>query len=174
MSSVLEWLAMATIVAAKFVIPILIIPFPFAAGWANFVLDTVDGDLLIPLGLDDPTYQLIDKTADWVTYVGMVGAARHWRIRRLIWGLFAFRTIGQLLFFVTREEIVFFLFPNFLEPLFLIYATIYHFRHERVFDIYTRHRIGIWIFVVLYKLQDEWITHVGNIDRTELLTRWFK
>ncbi len=36
------------LIIAKFVVPILIAPFPFAAGWANFVLDTVDGDLLIP------------------------------------------------------------------------------------------------------------------------------
>ena len=41
------------IVVAKFAIPVLIVRFPFAAGWANFVLDTVDGDLLIPLGLED-------------------------------------------------------------------------------------------------------------------------
>ena len=56
-----RWSAVAVIIAAKFAIPVLIVRFPFAAGWANFVLDTVDGDLLIPLGLEDPTYQLIDK-----------------------------------------------------------------------------------------------------------------
>jgi hypothetical protein len=29
-----------------------------------------------------------------------------------------------------------------------------------------------WLFgtvIVIYKLQDEWITHVGNIDRSDLL-----
>ncbi len=111
------------IVVAKFAIPVLIVRFPFAAGWANFVLDTVDGDLLIPLGLEDGPYQLIDKAADWCTYVGMVFVAREWTIKRTIVALFVFRTVGQLLFFITGEEIIFF-FPNFLEPLFLIYATI--------------------------------------------------
>lgn len=169
----MKWIGIAVIVGAKFIIPVLIVPFPFAAGWANFVLDTVDGDLLIPLGLDDGPYQLIDKTADWFTYVGMLVAARHWHIRRWVIALFVLRTFGQLLFFVTGDEIVFFFFPNFLEPLFLIYATIRHFRPERVAEIYTRYRIGIWVFVVLYKMQDEWITHVGNIDRTELITGLF-
>ncbi len=169
----MKWIAIAFIVAAKFIVPVLIVPFPFAAGWANFVLDTVDGDLLIPLGLDDGPYQLIDKTADWFTYVGMLIAARHWKIRRTVIVLFIFRTVGQLLFFVTGAEIVFFFFPNFLEPLFLIYATIRHFRPEGVAEIYTRHRVAIWVFVVLYKMQDEWITHVGNIDRTELITNLF-
>ncbi len=169
----MKWIAIAVIIAAKFIVPVLIVPFPFAAGWANFVLDTVDGDLLIPLGLDDEPYQLIDKAADWFTYVGMVVAARNWKIRRTVIVLFLFRTVGQLLFFISSAEIVFFFFPNFLEPLFLIYATIRHFRPERVAEIYSRHRVGIWVFVVLYKLQDEWVTHVGNIDRTELITDLF-
>ena len=103
----------AAIVAAKYLVPVLIVRFPFAAGWVNFVLDTVDGDLLIPLGLEDDTYQLIDKSADWATYVGMVLAARRWPIARTVVVLFALRTVGQLAFFVTRDEFVFFLFPVF-------------------------------------------------------------
>ena len=49
-TSPLETAAIALIIAAKFALPLLIIRFPFAAGWANFFLDGVDGDLLIPLG----------------------------------------------------------------------------------------------------------------------------
>jgi len=169
----MKWIAIGVAVVAKYVIPILIVPFPFAAGWANFVLDTVDGDLLIPLGLDDGPYQLIDKSADWFTYVGMLFAARKWKISRTVFVLFVFRSVGQLLFFISGAEVVFFLFPNFLEPLFLIYASIRHFKPDDVVDIYMRHRVAIWVFVVLYKLQDEWVTHVGNIDRTELITDLF-
>src|SRR5690606_9450353 len=118
------------IVALKYGLPLLLVPFPFAAGWANFALDTVDGDLLIPLGLSDPLYQGIDKSADWVTYVFMVVAAWRWRIRPIVIALFLFRSAGQALFFLTRNEVVFFLFPNFLEPLFLAYATILFFKRE--------------------------------------------
>jgi hypothetical protein len=50
-ASPLEVAGIALIIAAKFALPLLIIRFPFAAGWANFFLDGVDGDLLIPLGL---------------------------------------------------------------------------------------------------------------------------
>ena len=65
----------ALIVAAKFALPVLIVRFPFAAGWANFVLDSVDGDLLIPLGLPNEVYQPVDKLSDWVTYVAIVVVA---------------------------------------------------------------------------------------------------
>jgi hypothetical protein len=166
--------AIALIVGLACLVPVLLLRFPFQAGWANFVLDSIDGDLLIPLGLSDPTYQLVDKAADWVTYVFMVLAARRWPIWKWVVGFFAFRTVGQALFFISEDERVFFLFPNFLEPLFLIYATILFFEKEkeRAHAFYLRHRVAIWIFIVLYKLQDEWVTHIGNIDRSDLVRRW--
>ncbi|MFA7249507.1 MAG: hypothetical protein WC273_07710 [Dehalococcoidia bacterium] len=161
------------IIACKYALPVLLVPFPFAAGWANFVLDSVDGDLLIPLGVKDPTYQLIDKSADWVTYVFMVIAAWRagWPMRRAVAGLFVFRSVGQALFFLTRNELMFFLFPNFLEPLFLGYATILVFRRDRAPAFYARHTVAIWVIVVLYKMQDEFLTHVANLDRSELIAR---
>lgn len=161
----------ALVVALKFGLPVLLIPFPFAAGWANFVLDTVDGDILIPLGLSDPVYQRLDKSADWVTYVFMVVAAWRWPIRWVVVALFLFRSVGQALFFITEDELMFFFFPNFLEPLFLAYATIRVFKREEPYAFYRRHLLWVWAIVILYKMQDEWITHVGNIDRSELLGR---
>lgn len=159
----------AGIVALKFGLPLLFVRFPFAAGWANFVLDSVDGDLLVPLGLADATYQPIDKAADWVSYVLMVVAARSWPIRRATVALFALRSVGQAAFFATGDERVFFLFPNFLEPLFLAYATIRFARRADAPAFYARHRVAVWAIVVLYKMQDEWVTHIGNVDRTELI-----
>ena len=49
-------------------------------------------------------------------------------------------------------------------------------RHEpewqaRGFDILARHKWLIGSLIVVYKLLDEWITHVGNIDRSELFDR---
>ena len=167
------------IVAAKFALPLLIIPFPFAAGWANFFLDGFDGDLLIPLGLPNEVYQPLDKVTDWVTYVAIVVVAyrNQWPIRRLMLGLFLFRSVGQVSFLVTGNELFLALFPNFLEPLFLVTASILAWervvRHlpdwqERGFAVLARYKWLIGTIIVIYKLQDEYITHVGNIDRSEL------
>jgi len=168
-------LGIAAIIAAKFLVPVLIVRFPFAAGWANFVLDTVDGDLLIPLGLEDSTYQPIDKAADYVTYIFMVVAAwkGSWPMLKWIVGFFVLRTFGQLLFFITNNEAVFFFFPNFLEPLFLIYATLLFFKKAEAPAVFKRHRIPIAIFIFLYKMQDEYITHIGNVDRSDLIQGLF-
>jgi len=178
-TSPIQVAAIALIVAAKFALPLLIVPFPFAAGWANFFLDGFDGDLLIPLGLSNELYQPLDKVTDWVTYVAIVVVAYRnvWPIRRLMLGLFLFRSVGQVGFLLTENELLLALFPNFLEPLFLVTVTILAWervvRHlpdwqERGFAILSRHRWLIGTVIVIYKLQDEYITHIGNIDRSEL------
>ncbi len=177
-STPLETVAVVLIVALKFALPLLIIRFPFAAGWANFALDGIDGDLLIPLGLSNDVYQPVDKISDWVTYVAIVvvGYRNQWPIRRLMLGLFLFRTVGQVAFLLTDEELFLAFFPNFLEPLFLVTATILAWqrvvRHnpdwrEAAFAVLRRYRWPIGILIVIYKLQDEYFTHVANVDRSD-------
>lgn len=94
-----------------------------------------------------------------------------WEIHKEIKITFALRTIGQVLFFVTRDELMFFFFPNFLEPLFLIYATLLFFKKKEAYKIYKKYFKIIWGFIVIFKLQDELITHVVNIDRSTLIKR---
>ncbi len=177
-TTTIEAVAIALIVVAKFGLPLLIIPFPFAAGWANFFLDGVDGDLLIPLGLPDAIYQPVDKIADWVTYVAIVVVAyrNDWPTRRLMLGLFLFRTVGQVSFLLTGNELLLAVFPNFLEPVFLVTATILAWERairrlpnwrERAFAVLGRYRWLIGTLIVVYKLQDEYFTHVANIDRSD-------
>ena len=180
-ASSVQVVPVALIVLAKFAVPVLIIGFPFAAGWANFFLDGFDGDLLIPLGLPNDIYQPVDKVTDWVTYVAIVICAyrRAWPIRQLMLGLFLFRSIGQVSFLLTENELFLAFFPNFLEPLFLVTASILAWeravRHypdwqERSFAFLSRHRWIIGTLIVVYKLQDEFLTHIANFDRSE----WFQ
>ena len=100
--------AIALIVGAKFALPVLIVRFPFAAGWANFFLDGFDGDLLIPLGLPDSVYQPVDKMTDWMTYVAIVVVAfrNGWPTKWLMLGLFLYRSIGQVTFLATGNELL--------------------------------------------------------------------
>jgi len=181
-TSAIEVVAIGLIVVAKFALPVLIVRFPFAAGWANFVLDSVDGDLLIPLGLDDAVYQPVDKLSDWVTYVAIVvvGYRSEWPTRRLMLALFLFRSIGQTGFLLSGNELLLAAFPNFLEPLFLVTASILAYERvvrrlpdwrDRSFAVLHRYRWLIGTLIVIYKLQDEYFTHVANLDRSEFLQR---
>jgi hypothetical protein len=179
-----EILAIGLIIAAKIAVPLLMLRFAFVAGWANFVLDSVDGDLLVPLGLANATYQPIDKLTDWLTYVVIVVLVyrTRWPIRRLMLGLFLFRSVGQAAFLVTGDELMLAYFPNLLEPLFLVTVTLMAWRRTvrarpdwraSTFVSLARWRWPIGIAIVGYKLVDEYFTHVGNIDRSDWLRAIF-
>jgi hypothetical protein len=159
--------AIACVLLLKFALPVLILRFPFQASWANYLLDTLDGDVLMPLGLAPASYQTWDKAADWVTYAAMFFAGRRWEIGRAITVLFALRSVGQILYFATGNDLFFFFFPNLLEPLFLIYSLL-RFRDERTaHERYRRHRLLVWSIVVVYKMWNEWNIHVARIDLSE-------
>lgn len=165
-------LIIGVVIFLKFALPAAIVFFPFGAGWANFVLDSVDGDILIPAGMTDENYQPIDKIADWCTYIAMAWCAWRfrWRIRKWIYGLLAFRSIGQAAFLLTGDGKWFFFFPNFLEPLFLVYATVIFFKKRdeaAAFAHFVKHKIAFIAGIFLYKMQDEYITHIANLDRTD-------
>ena len=160
-------IAVGCVLLLKFALPLFILRYPFRASWGNYVLDTVDGDVLMPLGLAPASYQVWDKAADWVTYVAMFLAGRRWEIGRTITVLFVLRSVGQLAYFVTGNDLVFFFFPNFLEPLFMIYALL-RFRDERTaHEKYRRHWWLIWSIVVAYKMWNEWNIHVARIDLSD-------
>ena len=158
------------VMSLKFVVPSLMLRFPVVGAWGTYVLDSVDGDVLLKLGVSDETYQTIDKAADYFSYVIMLIVGLRWRIRHLIVLLFVYRTIGQALFFKTRKEIVFMYFPNFLEPLVLAY-TILLVRNkgseEQAYASYRNHFGLIWFIITGYKLWNEWSLHAANIDLSE-------
>lgn len=176
----MNWSIVVPVVLAKFLLPLALVWFPFAAGWANFVLDTIDGDLLIPAGLGrsaDPNenhlYQNLDKVADYTTYVFMVVAAWRWPVRTWIVGLFVLRTVGQTAFFITQDELMLLFFPNFLEPLFLVCATLLAFKRAAAWEHLTRHRYVYGTAVFVYKMQDEVLTHLVDFDRSDAIRRLF-
>jgi hypothetical protein len=176
----LGWLGATTtlaklVIALKFLLPVLYLRFPFAAGWANLLLDSVDGDILVPGGVPEAVYQQVDKAADYVAYVFMLIWGWNTPIRRAVVATFLLRTVGQALFFATGNELALFFFPNLLEPLFLVYVTLARFRGVTGgAAAYARHRTLIWVFICVYKLQDEWVTHVANVDRTSLVRSLFE
>jgi len=140
--------------------------FPVFGLWGNYFLDVVDGDILLSLGLTDAAYQIIDKLADLVSYIFMLILGLRWSIKKTIIILFAYRFIGQILFFITGNELVFLYFQNFLEPLMMIYALIL-FRQKsdkKAYATYKKYFILIWAIVLIYKIWNEWYLHFANID----------
>lgn len=144
---------------------------PLFGLWGNYILDIVDGDILMSLGMSNGLYQTIDKSTDLVSYFFMLILGLRWQIRKTIIFLFIYRIIGQILFFITGNEIVFFYFQNLLEPLMLIYVLlIFRKKSEKLaYQTYKKHIKIIWAIVVVYKLWNEWYLHFANIDLSTIL-----
>lgn len=154
------------IVILKVAISLLMLWFPFIGVWGNYLLDVIDGDILLSLGMSDTLYQTVDKSADLLSYVFMLILGLRWRIRKTTIILFIYRLIGQVLFFVTRDELMFVFFQNFLEPLMMIYTLLLmRLKSEKkVYKIYKQHIILIWMIIIGYKVWNEWYLHYANID----------
>lgn len=154
------------ILLLKVLIPASMLIAPVFGLWGNYLLDIVDGDILQALGLSDSLYQTVDKSADLISYVFMLLLGLRWHIKKTIIILFIYRLIGQILFFTTHNESVFFYFQNFLEPLMLVYVLlIWKQKSEKsAFVTYKNHWKLIWTIVIAYKLWNEWYLHLANID----------
>jgi hypothetical protein len=109
----------------RFIIPLAILRWPLAGILAAIGADAVLSHLLDANG-GNPAYQAWDKVLD--TYYLAIAAwvAYSWRDRaaRAV-ALFAFgyRAVGVLLFLITGEQFVLFLFPNFFESFFIFYLV---------------------------------------------------
>jgi hypothetical protein len=159
------------VILLKFFVPTLMLRFPFVGAWGNYLLDVVDGDILMALGLSDYVYQTVDKAADYYSYIIMLILGLRWRIRKLVIILFIYRTIGQLLFFLTRNEQVFFIFQNLLEPLVMAYTLLLLLlkgNEAKAYASYRKHLILIWVIIIAYKAWNEWYLHLANIDLSTL------
>ena len=159
-------LAAIFVIALKFLVPALIPKFPFLGMWGNYILDAADGDILQALGVNEFSYQSIDKFADLFSYIFMVIAAWRWQIRKTAVVLFIYRVIGQVAFFATRNELYFFYFQNFLEPLLLVYTFLIFKKgsEKKAYKVYRKHLLVVWFIVIAYKLWNEWYLHYANID----------
>lgn len=154
------------IILLKLLVPASMLIFPLFGLWGNYFLDVVDGDILLSLGMSDSTYQLIDKSMDLISYIFMLILGLRWSIRKIVIILFTYRIIGQILYFITGNELIFFYFQNFLEPLMMIYALILFKQKDekKTYHTYKKHIILVWAIVLIYKIWNEWYLHFANID----------
>ena len=83
--------------------------------WDGYFFEQVEGLVEMPR----PTYQRFDKYQDWLGYLFMVLVSLNSGYFPLMLALVFYRLLGTILFFLTRKQAIFVLFPNFIEPAFL-------------------------------------------------------
>ena len=165
-------LVFLAVVAARFLLPLLIPYFPLPAVIGCLVLDGVDQTIFQSFGYDPPGYQSYDKAMDvYYLAIAYLSTLRNWssmpafKIARF---LFFYRLIGALLFELTGARWLLLVFPNVFEYFFIAYETVRS-RWSPATLV-----VGWWmsaagIIWVVVKLPQEWWLHVAQLDVTDMI-----
>ena len=158
------------VVAARFLLPLLIPRFPLPAIVACLVLDGVDQTIFQSLGYDPPGYQGYDKAMDvFYLAVAYMSTMRNWtsapafEVGRF---LYFYRLVGVVAFELSHWRPLLLIFPNTFEYFFIAYEALRLWWNPARFSqrFWVLVAAAIWVFV---KLPQEWWIHIAQLDFTE-------
>lgn len=158
-------LAVLTVVAIRLIAPLAILRYPLSGALLQLPIDYFDLDILLALGHHDLTiYQELDKTLDmyYLTlecYVSCFWTNKMARNTSLF--LFVHRVVGFMVFSLSRNEAVLFVFPNVFEWFYLAYVGYkYAFGKELVT---SANSAVAWVVIfTLPKMMHEYLLHINT------------
>jgi hypothetical protein len=173
MTETTDQLVFWAVVAARFLVPLLIPRYPLPAIVASLVIDGVDQTIFqqfTNLNLDG--YQGYDKALDiYYLTIAYISTLRNWSNRfafQVSRFLFYWRLVGVTLFELTQLRPLLLIFPNTFEYFFIFYEA-YRLRWDPK-NMTKKAIIGaaaaIWIFI---KLPQEWWIHIAQLDTTDVI-----
>jgi hypothetical protein len=162
-----------TVVAARFLIPLLIPRFPLPGVLAALVLDAADQTIFqtwTSLPLDN--YQNYDKALDiYYLTIAYIATIRNWSNEfgfHLGQFLFYYRLVGALLFELTGLRAVLLFFPNVFEYYFIAYEVLrLRWNPVRLQPVLLLGMASaIWVFI---KVPQEYWIHIAQRDVTDTI-----
>jgi hypothetical protein len=141
-----------------------VLRWPLAGGLLAIGGDLADlllRDLVDLGGIGD--YQLLDKACDQVYLALFLVVALRWQgvERRVAVALYLYRLVGSILFVVTADRAVLFLFPNVFEPWFILVAAVHHLPEPVRWT--PARLVAVLAALTGLKLVQEWALHVGQV-----------
>ena len=168
-----EWIVVVAVVGGRLVLPLLIPYFPVPALLACLILDSIDQSIFqqfpaIPLD----GYQSYDKALDvYYLSVAYLSTLRNWTNQgafRMSQFLYYYRMVGVIIFEMTQNRTILFIFPNTFEYFFLFVEAVrlgWNTKHMGTKTVVLS-AAAIWIFI---KLPQEWWIHIAQLDMTDFI-----
>jgi hypothetical protein len=161
------------VIAARFLLPILIPYYPLPGILVCLVLDGVDQTIFQSfesISLDN--YQGYDKALDtYYLTVAYTSTLRNWTDHfayRLVRFLFYYRLVGVALFELIQWRPFLLIFPNTFEYLFIFYEIVRIWWDPQ--RLTNRQLLGAAAFIwIIIKLPQEYWLHVAQLDATDVL-----
>jgi|SRR3989344_609503 len=155
------------IVALRLVLPLTIFRWPLLGGLIAMIADALDVVLITYLNMGDfKNYHQVDKYLD-MYYLSMeVYVSLFWK-NKLARGtsifLFLYRTIGFILFEVTKLRLLLFIFPNLFENFYLFYLGYKKITKKDPISSF-RNLFLILVLLLIPKLIQEYILHFALLQ----------
>lgn len=153
----------------RILVPFLIFSYPILSTFLSIITDTIDGDIFQRARVKQKTYQLVDKTLDVYWYIFIIIFSFHGEFGHVLFLLFIFRLVGNLLYYILKDRHIFIFFPNIFEPFFCVYVLSLRISWLHVLLEGENLFITMLIITVL-KIINEVIIHGIRVDMTDLLT----
>lgn len=166
------------VVAARFLVPLLIPRFPLPAIIACLILDGIDQSVFQAFGFDPPGYQNYDKAMDlFYLSIAFLATLQNWTSRAAVQisrFLFFFRMVGVLIFELTGMRAALLIFPNAFEYFFICYEAVRTRWDPRRFGLRFWLLAAALIWIVIKLPQEYWI-HIAQLDFTDTWAEvvWF-
>lgn len=168
-----DWIVFALVVAARFLVPLIIPFFPLPGILLALVIDGVDQTIFqVFTNLPLDGYQSYDKALDiYYLTVAYISTFRNWvnadafQVSRF---LFYYRLVGVALFEITYWRPLLIFFPNTFEYFFIWYEAVRLWwdprKLPRTFVVSAA--VGIWLII---KLPQEYWIHIAQMDATDFI-----
>ena len=168
-----EWLVVIAVVGGRLILPLFIPYFPLPALLACLILDSIDQSIFqqfpaIPLD----GYQSYDKALDvYYLSIAYLSTLRNWTNQgafRMSQFLYYYRMVGVIIFEMTQNRTILFIFPNTFEYFFLFVEAVrlgWNTKHMGTKTVILS-AAAIWIFI---KLPQEWWIHIAQLDMTDFI-----
>jgi hypothetical protein len=169
-----ETFVVATVVGARFLVPLLIPRVPLPAVLGSLVLDAADQSIFHAFGYDPPGYQGYDKAMDvYYLAIAYMATLRNWTspqafaVARF---LYFYRLAGVTAFELTGWRPLLLIFANTFEYFFIAYEVVRARRNPVKYSL----RFWVWVAAVIWvvvKLPQEWWIHIAQLDFTDELAK---
>jgi hypothetical protein len=161
------------VVAARFLVPLLIPRYPLPAVLAAMLIDAADQTIFQQFtNMNLEGYQGYDKALDiYYLTIAYVSTLRNWSSKfafQVSRFLFYWRLAGVAAFELTQERMLLLIFPNTFEYFFIFYEA-YRLRWDPI-KMTKRTVVGAAAFIwIVIKLPQEWWIHIAQLDTTDFL-----
>lgn len=154
--------------------PLLIFQFPVFSTLTSWLFDLIDAPLFRGAGFTRLKYQLIDKHLDFYWYtISLYYAYHNLPFFSLLIILYILRLIGQLIFYITKKEEYFILFPSFYEFVFWLLIFV-HTLPSYGYLLNPPHLIRVLGILFVIKMGQEILIHKFDSYYVRLFPEWIR